>query len=138
MASDSLFWGERLEAWRKAKGLTRVQLAHRLEVDPGAIYRWEKRGDPVLSDRQAELLLEVTGIEPERARRGPAGPSVGRRLAALEAKVVNLEERLAAVEGTSPPRKRPSASTSPAAGTTDADLNAAAAAAREERPRRRK
>lgn len=50
--------GQRLAAFRKARGITQVELAHRLEVSQAVISRYE-RGDLLL---HGELIAQLAGI----------------------------------------------------------------------------
>ena len=61
--------GARLVAWRKAQGLSQVDLAGRLDVDPGTLSRVES-GSPRRPSRRVrtaiEALLQMSGVSLQR------------------------------------------------------------------------
>jgi len=74
-------FGQRLAAARKAKGLSQIQLAERLDTTQKTIDYYERRAvNPTLEfiERAAQVLGvtvgELLGVEPARARNKP-GPS---------------------------------------------------------------
>jgi transcriptional regulator with XRE-family HTH domain len=57
--------GERIAAWRKAKGLTQREVAETVGVTPAAIYQWEDgTTKPGLS--HLENFVQLLGITMER------------------------------------------------------------------------
>lgn len=60
--------GIRIASWRKAKGLTRLDLAKAVGVSAAAVYQWEGTGESKTSPSQAhlELVVETLGLSMER------------------------------------------------------------------------
>ena len=60
--------GERIAAWRRARGLTQRALAEAIGVTPAAVYQWEGTGDSRTSPSQSNLeaVVEALGLTIER------------------------------------------------------------------------
>lgn len=55
---DDPTWAQRVKTVRLRLGLTQIQLAERLEMDPCSVARWESRGERPYS-REAERFLQL-------------------------------------------------------------------------------
>lgn len=79
---EAPLFGQRLAALRKAKGLTQIQFAARLDTTQKMVDYYERRAvNPSLDfmQRAAEILdvsvAELLGSEPKRSRSKPGPPS---------------------------------------------------------------
>ncbi len=60
--------GPRIASWRKAKGMSRLELARAVGVSAAAVYQWEGTGESKTTPSVAHLtaIAEAFGVSMER------------------------------------------------------------------------